>query len=175
MFWLEKIETFVKKVLKSLTKFGSLIWFLYLLFTIFQSLWDLKSVKKIEWIQSKNVGSIYKGYKATIISKAYESENVIIKRDYAYLGQGLNVFLSEVDDNQQFADISFFVRECDFHPLKDEISNIPFFAMRKVNNPANYFFVLIDLWKFNYSTSFGLIIMFGPFLLTFFFFKKKVH
>jgi len=163
----------MEKLTYRLVSFFSILWFLYLLYTIAISFSDLEKMKQIKWVEAKNVSSIYKGYKATIITRAYEKDNIIIKRDYGFFGQGLNIYLSGVNKNKDVVDITFFVneKEYDTSNKNDHQVSIPYFALRNIDSPANHFFLLIDIWKFNYSKIIGFIILFFPLLFAFLYSK----
>ena len=78
------------------------IWFLYLVYTVIISFFDIYNIKQIQWKQAKNVSSIYNGYKASIVTKAYKKLNVKIERQYGYFSQGLSVWLWGIDKKANF-------------------------------------------------------------------------
>lgn len=164
----------MEKLTYRLVSFFSILWFLYLLYTITISFSDLGKMKQINWVEAKNISSIYKGYKATIITRAYQKDNIIIKREYGFFGQGLNIYLSGIDKNKKIADINFFVKEKDYNTSDKNGSkpvSIPYFTLRKIDSPANHFFLWIDIWKFNYSKIIAFSVLFCPLLFVFLYLK----
>lgn len=152
----------------------STLWLIYLIYTVIISFSDQRKMRQIHWYGAKNISSIYKGYKASIITRSYEHENLIIKRDYAFFGQGLNMCLSDVDRKKEIIDITFFVYKNDY-----QISNntgrkpvaIPYFGLRKGESSAPPFLLWLDIWKFNYSKIIAFSILFCPLLLVLLFLK----
>lgn len=157
----------MEKLNARLTILFSLAWLIYLLFTMVQAFVDFQNIKRIDWEKAENVSSKYTGYKATIITKAYKKDNIIIKRDYGFFGQGINMVLSGVDKNDKYANLTFYVKNKDYSLNKDKKASIPYFTLRKMGKPASFLFVLLDLWKFNYSKTIAFIILFVPLLFLF--------
>lgn len=152
----------------------SILWLMYLVYTVTISFSDQQKMKQIYWYGAKNISSIYKGYKASIITRSYEHENLIIKRDYAFFGQGLNMYLSDVDRKKEIVDITFFVYENDYQLSNNTISSavtIPYFGLRKGESSASRFLLWLDIWKFNYSKIIAFGILFCPLLLVLLYLK----
>lgn len=164
----------MEKLNERLTILFSLAWLIYLLSTIIQSLVDFQNVKRIDWQKTENVSSTYTGYKATIITRSYKKDNIIIKRDYGFFGQGINMAFSGVDQNNKYVNLTFYVKNKDYSLNEQERTEIPYFALREIDQPASFFSVILDLWKFNYSKTIAFIILFCPLLLIFLVSKIKV-
>lgn len=161
------------------------IWFLYLVYTIIISFFDIYNIKQIQWKQAKNVSSIYNGYKASIVTKAYKKLNVKIERQYGYFSQGLNVWLGGIDKKADYEDISFYVKKRDYDKVINNMSSynsvkkqedvIPFFGLRKINFKPNIILLFLDIWKYNYIIYSILIVFFIPYIIIYLCNKLKIE
>ncbi|AZA79546.1 hypothetical protein EG347_19595 [Chryseobacterium sp. G0186] len=166
----------MKEISRKLIVIFSGVWLIYFFYSIGVSIYDANHVKRTDWSEARNISSNYNGYKATIVTSAFQKGNVKIERSYGYFTQGLSVFLWKIDKEAPVLDISFYVKDADFRNVKSntpsyrnllfsdkkKVSPVAFFGLRKIGESPSAILLFLDLWKYNYSLGISLLIMFLP-------------
>ncbi|NIF07519.1 hypothetical protein F3J23_19025 [Chryseobacterium sp. Tr-659] len=155
-------------------------WVLYTLYTVIISFYDLSHIKHITWKQAENQSTVYSSRRSTTVTYNFVKDNIRISRKYPGIFEGINTWMWGINKDDDKVDIAFYIREKDNeriekHEIKhrrdifggelNELESIPFFGLRKIDVKINRFFLLSDIWKYNYRWWVFLIFLLTPHLL----------
>jgi len=169
----------MKNIFRKLIIFFSILWCVYFFYSIALSVYDLTTVKRVDWRGAENVSKIYSGYKASIVTWSFRKNNKKVSRKYGALFEGVNVYLWGVNKRADTLNISFYVKDNFFEKMIHNSSNdnYPFFGLRKLGKSSSPTFLFLDIWKYNYSNGIGTIVFFCPLIIVFLLksVKKKIQ
>ncbi|MBL1223105.1 hypothetical protein JET18_19835 [Chryseobacterium sp. L7] len=161
--------------------------FIYFLYSIGLTAYDAFHLKRENWTQAENQSTVYSSRRSTIVTYNFVRNNIRISREYPGILEGINTWMWGINKENDVVDISFFIKEKDYHKIKNnkirnrhdifggklnELEAIPFFGLREINIESNKFLLILDIWKYNYSILFAFFLIILPYIL--FFILKKV-
>ena len=152
---------------------------LYVVIGMGYSIYDFSNKEYITWRNSENQTHVYSSRRSTTITYNFVKDSVRISREYPGILEGINTWLWGIDKKKKHEDISFFVRAQDYNKkMKNnaveyrktifgtqtkEIKSIPFFGLRKAGVQSSTFWLILDIWKYNYSWMVAICIFFIQF------------
>lgn len=158
----------------------------YFIFSIGLTICDFSTMRRHEWSHAENQSTVYSSRRSTAVTYNFVKDNIRISRKYPGILEGLNTWMWNIDKNISHVDISFYVRNSDYHKIlnkeivyrKDlfgeklkELVSLPFFGLRTIKADSSKTLLFLDIWKFNYSILFAFLIFVLPYFLVFSFEK----
>lgn len=157
-------------------------WVIYTFYTILITVNDFSYLKPLAWKQAENQSSVYSSRRSTTVTYNFVKDDIRISRKYPGIFEGINTWMWDINKEERNLDISFYIRQKDFIKIENneikhrkdifggelnELEPIPFFGLRKINLKPNRFFLILDIWKYNYKWWVFLFFLVVPNLLIF--------